>query len=54
MSKLCASTFFWAFSIARVTHGCSMTSSFSIPSRSIMDLTLPLAKIRIRLSSSDR
>ena len=32
MSKLCPSTFFWAFSTARLMSGCSIGSPSSIPS----------------------
>src|SRR4030067_273475 len=37
MSKLWASTFFWAFSIALDMRLCSMGWPSSIPSRSMMD-----------------
>ena len=54
MSKLRPSTLRCAFSMARVTHGCSMASPSSMPSFSISVETFSEPKMRIRLSSMER
>ena len=54
MSKLRASTFFCAFSIARVSMRFSIASPSSTPRRSHHCLTRSASKIRSRSSSSER
>ena len=54
MSKLWASTFFWAPSMERVSQRCSMGSPSSMPSVSISLAMRSDAKMRIRSSSRDR
>ncbi len=53
MSKLCPSTFFCAFSMARLMRPCSIGTSSSIPSRSMSPVMRSAPKMRIR-SSSER
>ncbi|MNP33453.1 hypothetical protein D3C76_1266940 [compost metagenome] len=48
------STLRWAFSMALVTMRCSMASPDCMPSAFMKFFTRSEAKIRIRLSSSDR
>src|ERR1041384_3297864 len=47
ISKLCASTFFCAFSMARVTRPCSIGTPSSMPSRSMMPWMRSAPKMRI-------
>ena len=54
MSKFRPSTLRWAFSMALVTQGCSMASPGCMPSFCIRVETRSEAKMRIRLSSSER
>ena len=54
MSKLRASTLRCAFSIERVTHGCSIASPSGIFSRCMIAATRSEAKMRSSGSSSDR
>jgi len=54
MSKLWASTLRWAFWICLVTRPDSMTSFSFMPMPRIARCTQSAAKMRIRLSSSDR
>ncbi len=54
MSKLCPSTFFWAFSIALLMSLCSIGSPSSIPSFSMIGEIRSEPKIRSRSSSSER
>ncbi|MNS87707.1 hypothetical protein D3C72_1216580 [compost metagenome] len=54
MSKLWASTLRCAFSIWRLTRRSSMTSSSFMPIMRMAFCTQSEAKMRIRLSSSDR
>ncbi len=51
MSKLWPSTFFCAFSIARLMKVCSMGTSSSIPSFSIKPVMRSAPKMRMRSSS---
>ena len=54
ISKLCASTFFWAFSIALETMPCSIGTFSSIPSLSIILAILSEPNILRRSSSNDK
>ena len=54
MSKLRASTFFWAFSITRVSRRFSIASPSSTPTRSHHCATRSDSKIRSRSSSRER